>query len=453
LSATLPNISRPNILLCVFDSLAAVDGSSLHARPATPALDKFRRQSFEFSMAYATSPESSPARASLFTGLDPAVHGVWTNGVSLPLHELTFPQLLKQTGYTNWLVGRRQLAGVSNWTTEHCRADEFDQFEWAHGPLHRSRQNAYLHWLQETAPERYTKIFPLQADPDNTTIPPEQFDAIATLPDELSFNYWVGLRACELMSSANNPFLGLISFSVGALMGTEPTQGHNSEALNTQALKQADAALERVLTHLSEQSLSKDTVVVVTAARGNTPSTNIESTDSADVKISVDSAMHECAIKVPLMVRVPDQTPQVIGAPVSTIDVAPTILELAGVPLRSRMQGTSLIAMLNGSEPFRNWAISRLRAGELTEPDQLNTQRQWQTALRANNMKLIVHHGNLQSGKSISYQLFDLVNDPHEKNDLSAQKNHATDLENMIDIMIDARCALEDRTEPRIAKF
>jgi len=441
------SISRPNILLCVFDSLSAFGSNPPQSLPATPTLNKLQQQSVVFSAAYATCPESSPARASLFTGLDPAVHGVWSNGVALPMHEQTFPQILTQAGYTSWLVGRRQLAGVSNWTTEHCRPDEFDQIAWAHGPLHRSRQNAYLNWLQETVPERYAKIFPIQADPDNTTIPPEQFDAVASLPDELSFSHWVSLRACELMSSTDNPFLGVVSFSVGASMGTEPAQGHDSETLNACALQQADAAMERVLMHLTEHSLCKDTVVIVTAARGNAPPVN------SDNNGGVDCAMHECAIKVPLMVRVPDQAPQVVDAPVSTIDIAPTILEITGVPLRPRMQGTPLLAMLNGSEPVRDWAVSRLRAGESIESDKLNTQRRWQTALRANNMKLIVHHGNLQSGASISYQLFDLRNDPHEQNDLSAQKNHQADLENMIDILIDARCALEDRTEPRIAKF
>ena len=49
--------------------------------------------------------------------------------------------------------------------------------------------------------------------------------------------------------------------------------------------------------------------------------------------------------------------------------------------------------------------------------------------------------------------MFDLVSDPDERNDLAIDANYANDLEDMIDLMIDARCALEDRTEPRIAKF
>jgi len=67
--------------------------------------------------------------------------------------------------------------------------------------------------------------------------------------------------------------------------------------------------------------------------------------------------------------------------------------------------------------------------------------------------KLIVSHGNPLSGIPATYKLFDLDADPDERNDLAGNPANATDLEDMIDMMIDARCTLEDRTEPRIAEF
>ena len=80
-------------------------------------------------------------------------------------------------------------------------------------------------------------------------------------------------------------------------------------------------------------------------------------------------------------------------------------------------------------------------------------ERHWQSALRMKQMKLVVTHANTDTYSPTSYQLFDLDNDPQELNDLANQPEHADTLENMIDKMIDARCALEDRTEPRIAEF
>lgn len=128
-----------------------------------PALAALQGAGLAFANAYAPSPESSVARASLFTGLDVAAHGVWTDGVALSKRDMPLPQGFARAGYVSWLVGRRQLAGVSGWTTEHARLDEYHHFDWAHGPLHRSRQNAYLTWLQVAEPETYAKIFPRQA--------------------------------------------------------------------------------------------------------------------------------------------------------------------------------------------------------------------------------------------------------------------------------------------------
>ena len=90
--------------------------------------------------------------------------------------------------------------------------------------------------------------------------------------------------------------------------------------------------------------------------------------------------------------------------------------------------------------------MSRLR----TTVDQT---RCWKSALRANKLKLVVSHGNPEKGIQASYQLFDLDADPTERNNLANNAQHSTDLESMVDLMIDARCALENRTEPRIAKF
>jgi len=432
-----PELDRPNILLILFDSLSAIDSGLLNTPTSSTRLAGLSAKSVLFTSAYTPCPESSPARASLLTGLDPCVHGLWTNGVKLPPRERTFPEVLAQVGYVNWLVGRRQLAGVASWTTEHPRPDEFAEVEWAHGPLHRSRQNAYLMWLSERAPERYAQIFASQADPDKTTIPPEQREAVADLPDDLSFNHWIGERIGDLISThpRDQPFLAIAGFSVGSSMGAQPAIDHDGETLNERALQQADAALDRILEELAECSGLEETVILVTAGRGN----NAPGTP--------DDAMRERSIRVPLLMRVVGGTPRIVDAPVSLIDIAPTILDIAGLPHQPRMQGRSLLGILNGTEEPRGWIMSRLRRGS---PGQ---DRHWQTALRANTMKLIVNHGNTLCGIPASYELFDLDADPDERRDLACNPAYAADLEDMVDMMIDARCTLEDRTEPRIAEF
>lgn len=402
-------VSRRNVLLVLFDSLS--ESAYVHLQDQLPALSELRAKSHCFANAYACSPESGPARASLFTGLDMAAHGVWTDGVPLSERETTVPQVFQRNGYHTWLVGRRQLAGVSHWTTEHARRDEYHHFDWSHGPVHRSRQNAYLAWLQDTAPGTYAEVFSEQADPDDTEIPPGQRQAMASLPDDLSFNAWVGMQTCKRITNGTAaPFFGIASFVVGDTGGAQRAGGPCFETLDTRALIQADAALSTIL-----DRVPKDTIVVVIAGRGG-------------------GMRPQDLLNVLLLIHVPERPAQVTEGIVSPMDVAPTLYNLAGIAAPERIQGQCLL-----TEPPRGWALARLR-----HPDQPP-----QTTLCTAQWKMTM----IQQKDTALFQLYDLTTDPHAQDDLAGDPLWADDLEQMIDLMIDARVALEDRTTPRIAAF
>ena len=435
----MPVTERPNIVLCVFDSLSAVDVGLPDNTTDLHTLAELGSGGACFSRIYTPCPQSSPARASLFTGLDPAVHGLWTNGVTLPVNEQTVAQRLALSGYSSYLAGRYQLSGVSRWTTEQTRQGEFTQTDWAHGPLHRSRQNAYLAWLQNMAPDHYSRIFVVQAEPDNTLATQQQREALAALPDSLSFNHWVGLRVAQWIESQSSarPFLAIAGFCVGDMLGTEPHPATDIESLNMLALKQADSAIARVMECLESSHRSDDTVIIVAAARGT-----IESTGSDNAL--TENALNEKAIRVPLIIHGADYQPPIVDGLVSTIDIAPTVLAIANVSCGPRMQGESLLGVLDGTSLPREWGMSRIRQ---CMP---SGKRDWQTAFYNRNMKLVVRHGK-QHTESTS--MFNLNTDPLEQNNLVDSGAHTSELEQLMDQMIDARCALEDRTEPRIAEF
>lgn len=431
----MPILQQRNIIVCLFDALSELSREFLDTKSSLPTYTSLQSNSLRFSRAYTPCPESSPARASLFTGLDPCVHGLWCNGVTLRDAERTFAQRLKQAGYASYLAGRYQLSGVSRWTTEQCRKGEFDQFNWAHGPMHRSRQNGYLNWLKEAAPGHYATLFEKQADPDNTEITTQQQTNLAALPDELSFNHWVGQGVIQWIDSVplQKPFVAIAGFSVGDGLGAEPYAQSDAEALQACALKQADMAMRQLLENLHASNRAGDTVIIITAARGNSLP-------------DCEHAMQETAIKVPLLIVSDELEPQLIMTPVSTIDIAPTILNIANAPIGPRMQGRSLLASINRTNKTDAWALSRLRTGASTE------QYPWQSALCTQNMKLVIQHG-LQGATADGVSLYDLEVDPAEQNNLARQSNYAQELEHMLDYMIDARCAMEDRTEPRVAEF
>ncbi len=432
----MPVIEHRNILFCLFDSLSLKDFDQLECAGALPALSCLRSDGVFFNRCYTPCPESSPARASVFTGLDPAVHGLWTNGVALPHTETTFSQLLKSAGYSTFLAGRYQLAGVSRWTTEHVPVRDFEQMAWAHGPLHRSRQNAYLNWLKQIAPEDYSSIFTTQANPDKTQLSHQQKTAYEALPDELSFNHWVGKSASNWINKSidDKPLLAIAGFCVGNDLGAEPHPDGDGEGVSEIALRQADTAIGKIVEHLRASSRSKDTVIVIASARGNC--------DFA----SGDNQMNERSIRVPLLFSYPGCDPRVVDSLVSTIDIAPTVMELANVVRGGRTQGCLLPAVCNDTEATRDWAMTRLRTSTLCGA------RNWKTSFCLNKWKLVTQH-NASADGGDKLRLYDLESDPEEQSNLALDQTYAGTLESMIDQMIDARCALEDRTEPRIAEF
>ncbi len=409
---------RPNILLIVFDSLSESDLTTY--TDALPNLTEFRRKSVAFTNAFTPSPESAPARASLFTGLDMAAHGVWTDGVTLPDHEVTLPERFAGAGYETWLVGRRQLAGVANWTTEHARPYEYNHFDWAHGPLHRSRQNAYLRWLQDAEPDRYAAIFPNQASADNTDIPRAQRDAMKALPDALSFNTWVARQVAKRVSERNEgqPFFGIAGLVVGDTLGAPIGASPCIETVDQKALGQADHAIGAIMDAVRDMP---NMIVAVVSGRGS-------------LAVDDQRPLQRDTLRVPLLLRSKVHAPAQVDGAVSTMDLAPTLYEIANVPPPPRMQGRSLL-----TETPRGWAMARMRNPDVPQ----------QTVLMSDRWRLVVTHGSENGGA----QLFDIAGDRGETTDLASDPAHQGDLDAMLDMMIDARVALEDHTEPRVALF
>ena len=69
-------------------------------------IDRLATQGVRFEQAHTSSPVCMPARCSLLTGLHTPIHGCLENGMSRLNHFPTLPELLKEQGYTNIMVGK-----------------------------------------------------------------------------------------------------------------------------------------------------------------------------------------------------------------------------------------------------------------------------------------------------------------------------------------------------------
>ncbi|MFW5876894.1 MAG: sulfatase-like hydrolase/transferase [Myxococcota bacterium] len=115
--------------------------------------------------------------------------------------------------------------------------------------------------------------------------------------------------------------------------GTSPMDRYDGE------IRKVDRALGRLLRE-ARQRLSKDLIVVLTADHGE------EFRDHGGIYHG--STAYEEQIRVPLMLHAPDLEPRRIGAPVSLVDVAPTLLGMLGMPVPSTMRGQDLRPLATG---------------------------------------------------------------------------------------------------------
>ncbi|HEY6738356.1 MAG TPA: sulfatase-like hydrolase/transferase [Actinopolymorphaceae bacterium] len=474
---------RPNILLiCTdqqrFDAVRAYDNPEIH----TPNLDRLAAEGVLFENCYVQNPVCGPSRASLMTGRYVHSHGLWANGVTLPSHERLFTTDLAEGGYDCGLAGKLHLTACHGGRTER-QPQGMRVFRWAHDPYRGSSENAYHRWLRAAHPDLYDAAI----DPQS----PITFD---TMPTHAHYSRWIGDETIEFLRTGrekDKPFCFIANFfdphhGFGApreyLERYDPGQlsrpvtkageldekppiytdaskksygGHAKgfveytaeELQETKAAYYAmvtlvDDEVGRILDTLEEQGLADDTLVIFTSDHGEM---------LGDHQLMLKGPMmYECAIRVPLIMRWRGRFPAGtrLTELVQWIDLAPTILEAAGLPPLARGQGDSLLGLASGDPTSwtRDWALSEYRnSGHPYDPP-VHT-----TMLRYGDHKLVVHHGSPASARERTGELYDLAADPQELTNLWNSPDHV-DLrlalqEKLLDVLVET----EDRSERREA--
>jgi arylsulfatase A-like enzyme/Flp pilus assembly protein TadD len=293
----------PPIIILSIDTLRA-DRLPLYGYPqiATPAIDRLGREGIVFDRAYAQVPLTMPSHASLLTGLLPPAHGVRDNlGYRLETAGLPYlPTLLRQAGYaTGAAVSAYALRGAAGF------AEGFDFYEDSIerrpgaglGGLQRPGAvtlEALLPWLRQAAAgERPLFLFFHLFEPHTPYEAPEPFRS--RYPD---------------------PYDGEVAA--------------------------ADAAVGRLLDELDRLGLYRRAVILLLSDHGEGLG------DHGEEEHGV--LLYRESLQVPLVLRLPGGRDggRRVARPVALIDVFPTLLELAGLPLPPEIAGVSL---LHGSTP------------------------------------------------------------------------------------------------------
>jgi choline-sulfatase len=291
---------HPNILLITLDTTRADRMGFLGSkRGLTPALDAFAWSATVFTRAYAQAPVTTVSHATLLTGSYPAGHRVNDFGAPLPAAVPYLPQLLRDAGYrTAAFVGSLILDPRNGTAPGFDRG--FDVYDAGfrlrrpgddrYGSVERRGEEVVTHalaWSRQPASERASFLWVHLFDPHDPYDPPADLKA----------------------RFAASPYDGEI------------------------------AAVDRLVGRLI-QSASTDTIVAVAADHGESLGDHGEETHGV--------FLYDAVLHVPLVIRVPGTGAGTkIDTRVRLADVAPTLLEAAGLPVPRAMQGETLMPLVS----------------------------------------------------------------------------------------------------------
>jgi arylsulfatase A len=344
---------RPNVLIVLCDDLGYGD-LACYGHPAirTPNLDRLAAEGVRFTACYSASPVCSASRAGLMTGRTPSRTGVydWIPGghvMHLRSSEITIATLLKQGGYDTCQVGKWHLNGKFNDPSQPQPGDHgFDYWMSTQnnaGPSHENPKN----FVRNGVPVGPLKGFSCQLVADEAL-------------------RWLDGR------KGDKPFFLYVCFhephepvaSPSEIVKTYfdddgPKARNEDEAQYFANITNIDAAVGRLMTSLKDRRLDENTLVVFTSDNG--PETlkryprGTRCYGSPGPLRGMKLWLYEGGIRVPGIARwkgtiEPGQTSDV---PVCSLDLLPTLCELAGVepPSDRALDGTSLVPLLSG-KPF-----------------------------------------------------------------------------------------------------
>jgi len=391
-------VKRPNVLFIVVDTLRADHLPDYgYARDTIGAMADFTRRATRFERCYAPSSWTLPSTASIVTGLLPARHGVLRGREEqsdrIPSSLPTLPVLLHEAGWST--------AGISlNPYVAHATgfARGYDTFLDVKGDPRGYPDVSKLVESGRQLMERAPRPFFLYFQPMNThgpyRVPEPKRAVLLGHPPSAAFQY------ADLSE-------GPLRMRARVLAHPEIKQSLIDQY--DTAVRYSMDTLDGLLDELKKEGLYDDTLIVLTADHGE------ELFDHGG--FAHGYSLYNELLHVPLYIKLPRQREaRSVKAPVSLVDLMPTILELSGQPVPEHLDGLDLAkAVKTGKAPRleRDFPLEILGSGEHPRCDARGLLR-WP-------LKLIRTRADYQ-GKHDAVELFDLQSDPKETLNLARQR-------------------------------
>lgn len=299
--------ARPNFVFIIADDVSPDDLPCYAPSPLkTPHLDQLAAEGLVFDRAYLTCSSCSPTRCSIITGRYPHNTGAPELHMPLPADQFMFPRALRDAGYFTVLSGKNHLG-------PHVAA-AFDQITPGRGPgkegdwvkhlRERPQDKPFFMWFASYDAHRgwqTTEQDPVY-DPAETIVPPFLVDGPQTREDFAAYYH---------------------------------------------EISRLDRFVGKVVDELKRQGIAENTYIIFTADNGR-PFPRCK------------TRLYDSGVKTPFIVWRPRTIrPGRTESLASVIDIAPTVLQLAGVAIDSRVQGVSLAPVFAKPQAMvRDYAFS-----------------------------------------------------------------------------------------------
>lgn len=428
-------MARPNILILMVDQL---NGTLFPDGPApwlhTPNLRRLAERSTRFANAYTASPLCAPGRASFMSGQLPSLTGVYDNAAEFSSAIPTYAHHLRRAGYQTCLSGKMHFVGPDQlhgfeerlttdiypadfgWTPDYRKPGERIDW-WYHnlgsvtgaGVAEISNQMEYD---DEVAYNATRKIYDLSRGHDER---PWCLTVSFTHPHD---PYVARRRYWDLYADCAH------------LLPTVPAMDyadhdpHSQRIFDANDWRSFDITEEHIRrsrqAYFANVSYLDDKVgeILDTLERTRQEAVILFVSDHGDMLgergLWFKMSFFEGSSRVPMMISAPDMAPGLVTEPASTLDVTPTLAELAGISMEEVLpwtEGKSLVSVASGTP--RPGSVALEYAAEASYAPLVALRRgKWKYTRCALDPE----------------QLFDLETDPHELANLAADPAQAATL-------------------------
>jgi arylsulfatase A-like enzyme len=387
-----------NILLIVVDTLRADHlGCYGYERDTSPHVDALAGQSAVFERLIAPAIPTHPSFVTINTGQYPITHGVVAHGGTrgVPRAAPWLPSLLQKQGYTTCAIDN-----LAEWRFGFSQGYEFYIDPTRRRALSLNCDNREINrraipWLKQHAKERFF-MFVHYWDPHTPYLPPRAYRSLFYKgnPSDPAHHSLDGLMAHPLGRTWRETWFNKL--------GGPITDAAYIEALYDAEIRYCDEGIGQLLQTLDALRIAEDTLVILTSDHGELMYRH---------GIFFDHhGLYDGNLHVPLLFRHPSVREGRIPHLVAHVDLAPTVLDLCGIPIPDAMEGTSLAPLLRGetAAPVRTFVVSQ----------ECTWQMKW--AIRTDAHKFILareedfYHTPMR-------ELYDLKTDPDELRNIAEQ--------------------------------